>query len=45
MFLNYDPRYTSALYPLITTFVLIVIGLMAERYTEKHISASWNAKR
>jgi ABC-type polysaccharide/polyol phosphate export permease len=45
MFLNYDPRYTSALYPVITTFVLIVIGLMAERYTEKHISASWNAKR
>ena len=45
MFLNYDPRYTSALYPVTTTFVLIVIGLMAERYTEKHISASWNAKR
>lgn len=45
MFLNYDPRYTSALYPVITTFVLIVIGLMAERFTEKHISASWNAKR
>ena len=45
MFLNYDPRYTSALYPVITTFVLIVIGLMAERYTEKHISASWSAKR
>ena len=45
MFLNYEPRYTSALYPVVTTFVLIVIGLMAERYTEKHISASWNAKR
>lgn len=45
MFLNYDPRYTSAIYPVITTFVLIVIGLMAERFTEKHISASWNAKR
>ena len=45
MFLNYDPRYTSAMYPVITTFVLIVIGLMAERYTEKHISASWTAGR
>ncbi|NEY90024.1 ABC transporter permease [Tabrizicola oligotrophica] len=45
MFLNYEPRYTSALYPVITTFVLLVIGLMMERYTEKHISASWNAKR
>jgi ABC-type polysaccharide/polyol phosphate export permease len=45
MFLNYEPRYTSALYPVITTFVLIIIGLMAERYTDKHISASWGAKR
>lgn len=45
MFLNYEPRYSSALYPVITTFVLIVIGLMGERYTEKHISASWSAKR
>jgi len=45
MFLNYDPRYTSPYYPLITTFILLVIGLMAERYTEKQISVSWNAKR
>jgi hypothetical protein len=32
-------------YPLIMTFVLLVIGLMAERFTDKHISASWNARR
>jgi ABC-type polysaccharide/polyol phosphate export permease len=45
MFLNYEPRYTSITYPIVTTFVLIVIGLMADRFTEKHASASWNAKR
>lgn len=45
MFLNYDPRYSSLSYPIIMTFILIVIGLMGERYTEKHASASWNAKR
>lgn len=45
MFLNYEPRYSSAMYPVITTFVLLIIGLMAERFTDKHISASWNAKR
>ena len=45
MFLNYEPRYSSALYPVITTFVLLVVGLMLERYTEKHASVSWNAKR
>ena len=45
MFLNYEPRYTSPYYPLATTFVFLVIGLLIERYTDKHISASWNAKR
>lgn len=45
MFLNYTPRYTSAMYPVYTTVILIVIGLMLERFTEKHASVSWNAKR
>ncbi len=45
MFLNYDPRYTSVMYPVYMTFILLIIGLMAERFTEKHISSSWNAKR
>lgn len=45
MFLNYDPRYSSASYPLIVTCVLFVLGLMGERYTSKRVSASWNARR
>lgn len=45
MFLNYDPKFSNWMYPLVITFVLIVIGLMGERFTEKHASASWGAKR
>lgn len=45
MFLNYDPRYSSVMYPVIVTFVLLLIGLMGERFTEKHASTSWTAKR
>lgn len=45
MFLNYDPRYSSVTYPIVTTCVLIVIGLLIERYTEKHASLSWSARR
>lgn len=45
MFLNYEPRYSSVLYPVIMTFILLVIGLMLERFTEKHASVSWNARR
>lgn len=45
MFLNYEPRYTSITYPVVVTFVLIVIGLMLDRFTDKHASASWGAKR
>jgi ABC-type polysaccharide/polyol phosphate export permease len=45
MFLNYDPKFSNWMYPLVVTFVLLVIGLMGERFTEKHASASWGAKR
>jgi ABC-type polysaccharide/polyol phosphate export permease len=45
MFLNYDPRYSSVTYPIVVTCVLIVIGLLIERYTEKHASLSWSARR
>lgn len=45
MFENYHPHYSSVMYPLVMTMILIVIGLMGENFTKKHASASWNAKR
>ncbi|MGR3485295.1 MAG: ABC transporter permease [Paracoccaceae bacterium] len=44
-FINYNPHYSSATYPLIVAVVLIVLGLMGESYTRKHASASWMAAR
>lgn len=45
MFENYHPHYSSLSYPLMITFILIIIGLMGENFTAKHASVSWNAKR
>lgn len=45
IFQNYHPHYSSIDYPLRVTAACIVIGLMAEFFTRKHISASWNAGR
>jgi ABC-type polysaccharide/polyol phosphate export permease len=45
MFENYHPRNSSLEYPIVVTFVLIVIGLMAENFAKKHASASWGARR
>ncbi|MAM63479.1 ABC transporter permease [Maritimibacter sp. UBA3975] len=45
MFINYNPHYSSWLYPLIVSTVLLVIGFMGESYTRKHASLSWNARR
>lgn len=45
VFLNYTPHYSSISYPLIVTAVLMVLGLMGEHYTRKHVSASWGAGR
>ncbi|WP_371155970.1 ABC transporter permease [Jannaschia sp. 2305UL9-9] len=44
-FVNYNPHYTSWTYPLILSLILILIGLMAEFYTKRHASLSWNAGR
>lgn len=44
-FINYNPHYSSISYPLYVTLALIMIGLMAEFYTRKHMSLSWSAKR
>ena len=44
IFLNYNPHNSSLSYPIYVTFVCIVIGLMGEFYTRKHMSASWGAR-
>lgn len=45
IFMNYHPHYSSVTYPLVVTAVCIVIGLMGDFYTRKHMSISWGAKR
>lgn len=45
MFINYDPRNTSFIYPVMCGVVLLMIGLMGEFYTRKHASVSWDARR
>jgi ABC-type polysaccharide/polyol phosphate export permease len=44
-FVNYGPRYTSISYAVYVSLALIMIGLMAEFFTRRHISLSWNARR
>ena len=44
MFLNYHPRFTSVEYPIKVALVCIMIGLMAEFYTRRHASASWQKR-
>jgi ABC-type polysaccharide/polyol phosphate export permease len=43
VFLNYNPHYTSIVYPLYVAAVLAIIGLMGEFYSRKYVSASWLA--
>jgi ABC-type polysaccharide/polyol phosphate export permease len=45
VFVNYNPHFSSALYPLWVSLALLMLGLMAESYTRKHASASWAAGR
>ncbi len=45
VFINYNPHYSSASYPLYVSLVLISIGLIGEFYTRKRASISWQAKR
>jgi ABC-type polysaccharide/polyol phosphate export permease len=45
IFLNYHPRYTSIDYPIWCAMVCILIGLMAEFFTRRHVSASWGKRR
>lgn len=43
-FLNYNPHYTSAIYPVVISFALLIVGLMGEFYTRRRASLSWGAK-
>ena len=45
IFLHYNPHFSSPTYPLWVGIGLLMIGLMAEFYTRRHVSASWSAAR
>ena len=44
-FINYFPRNSSWEYALWVGITLLMIGLMGEFYTRKHVSLSWGARR
>lgn len=44
-FLHYNPHVTNIAYPIYVALALIMIGLMGEFYTRRHISVSWSAGR
>ena len=45
VFVNYQPHFTSVMYPIYVTGVCVMIGLIAEFYTGRHASLSWDAGR
>lgn len=45
MFENYHPHYSSITYPIYVSLALMMLGLMGEHYSNRHISLSWDAKR
>ncbi|MGO4914549.1 ABC transporter permease [Pseudogemmobacter sp. W21_MBD1_M6] len=42
-FINYNPHYSSVSYPVYVGITLLMIGLMGEFFTRKHVSLSWTA--
>lgn len=45
IFLNYSPMKSNLTYPIVASVILLVIGLIGESYTRKHVSLSWGAGR
>lgn len=45
VFINYNPHYSSWQYAWWVGVVLIMLGLMGEFYTRRHVSVSWGARR
>lgn len=44
IFINYNPHNSSISYPIYVSLALIMVGLMGEFYTRKHVSKSWGAR-
>lgn len=45
IFINYNPLKSNLEYPIVISVVLLVIGLIGESQTRKHVSLSWFAGR
>lgn len=45
IFVNYNPLKSNLEYPIIMTFVLLIVGLLGESQTRKYVSQSWFAGR
>ncbi len=45
VFVNYNPHFSNWQYAFWVGVVLIMIGLMGEFFTRRHVSISWNARR
>jgi len=43
VFIDYNPHYSNITYPLYLSLVLIMLGLMGEFYSRRHVSLSWSA--
>ncbi len=43
IFINYNPLKSNLEYPIIVAVILLVIGLIGESQTRKHVSLSWTA--
>ncbi len=44
-FENYHPHYSSITYPIYITAILVMLGLLGENFSNRHISLSWGARR
>lgn len=45
IFINYNPLKSNIEYPIIVSVILLVVGLIGESQTRKHVSVSWTAGR
>ena len=45
VFINYNPHHSTWQYAAWVGLVLVMIGLMGEFYTRRHVSLSWSARR
>ena len=45
VFINYNPHFSNWHYALWVGLALMMVGLMGEFYTRRHVSASWAARR